>query len=355
MRILLVHDFYRVQGGEETYVRSLTSLLIKNGHRVKLFAKDNKRIGRSIKELLAITTGLFRNPKIEKQLASEIERFKPDIVHFNNIFPLIGPGAYRVCQKKGVPVVQTVHSLRYLSPFLYPERPLTGFFYTLAVMFHRLSGSFKVVDAYLFPSRFAQGYYLKRKAVSKRKARVIPNFALGSRQRKQKGRYFVYVGLLTEGKGIGIILDAFSGLPEEKLVVVGETAKNRLPRAYARYPNIVFAGRVPNREVYRYLSGAHALICASIFPEVFPTVILEAFSCGVPAIVPDQGVYKEMVRKGKTGLFYKKGDSDDLKKAVKKISRNPQGYRKDTLNEYARKYTPDKYYQALISLYEELT
>jgi glycosyltransferase involved in cell wall biosynthesis len=355
MRILLVHNFYRIEGGEETYVRSLYSLLAKNGHEVRLFKKDNKQIGAFAKEFFRIAVGLFRNTGVEKQLASEIDKFKPDIVHFNNIFPLIGPGAYRVCKSRGVPVVQTVHSIRYMFPYLYQEGGLTRYFYSLSVAFHRLLGSFAKIDTYIFPSKFARDFYLKRDALQRQKVVVIPNFASGNPKRGRKGKYFVYAGLISRGKGVQTILDAFTALPKEKLVVIGDTANSSLPRLYLKYPNIIFTGKIPNSRVYDYLSGAKALICASVSPEVFPTVILEAYSCGVGVIAPRWGVYKEMVKEGNTGFFFKKGNTNDLTRVVKTVSGNKNSYRHSALKEYTAKYTPERYWLAINKVYRRLT
>jgi len=44
MKILLVHNYYQYPGGEDTYFESLKELLIKNGHEVKTYIKDNKKI-----------------------------------------------------------------------------------------------------------------------------------------------------------------------------------------------------------------------------------------------------------------------------------------------------------------------
>ena len=40
----------------------------------------------------------------------------PDVVHFDNTFPLVSPGAYSVVRKTGIPVVQTLHNYRLLCP-----------------------------------------------------------------------------------------------------------------------------------------------------------------------------------------------------------------------------------------------
>jgi hypothetical protein len=62
MRILLVHNHYQYQGGEDTYVDSLLQLLKDKGHQVKTYIKDSREINeRSFWEKLKIGLGMFWN------------------------------------------------------------------------------------------------------------------------------------------------------------------------------------------------------------------------------------------------------------------------------------------------------
>ena len=49
-------------------------------------------------------------------MQNAIDAFGPDIVHFDNTFPLISPAAYSAARKRDVAVVQTLHNYRLLCP-----------------------------------------------------------------------------------------------------------------------------------------------------------------------------------------------------------------------------------------------
>ena len=57
-------------------------------------------------------TSLISSRVIERELASLIDKEKPDVCHVHNTFPIITPVVYSVCQKKELPVVQTLHNYK---------------------------------------------------------------------------------------------------------------------------------------------------------------------------------------------------------------------------------------------------
>src|SRR3989304_7360551 len=93
LKILLVHNYYRERGGEETYLRSLTALLKARGHKVALYTKDSRDIN-TFTDKIKTGLGMFWNFGVEKDFTALIRRFRPDVVQFQNIFPSISPTAY---------------------------------------------------------------------------------------------------------------------------------------------------------------------------------------------------------------------------------------------------------------------
>jgi len=109
--VLVVHERYRVRGGEDGVFETECSLLEKAGHKVVRYEKDNRDIpDRGGRIGLALRT--IWNPRTYREIRSIIREEKPDVVHCHNTFPLISPSVYWAAAREGVPVVQTLHNYR---------------------------------------------------------------------------------------------------------------------------------------------------------------------------------------------------------------------------------------------------
>ena len=109
MRILQVHNQYRIRGGECRVVDTERTLLQRAGHTVELFGRRSADLEGS--SALRRLEGLARTPwnrATARALAGVVRRDRPDVAHVHNVFPLISPSVYAVLAALGVPVVQTV-------------------------------------------------------------------------------------------------------------------------------------------------------------------------------------------------------------------------------------------------------
>lgn len=89
-------------------------MLRSNGHAVVEYTEDNRGLDGMSTHTAAARSVWSRasNRRLRELLASH----KPDVVHFHNPFPLVSPAAYWACSDTGVPVVQTLHNYRLLCP-----------------------------------------------------------------------------------------------------------------------------------------------------------------------------------------------------------------------------------------------
>ena len=120
--VLVVHERYRVRGGEDGVFETECSLLEEAGHKVVRYEKDNRDIpDRGGRIGLALRT--VWNPRTYREIRSIIRAEKPDVVHCHNTFPLISPSVYWAAAREGVPVVQTLHNYRLacLNGYLFRE------------------------------------------------------------------------------------------------------------------------------------------------------------------------------------------------------------------------------------------
>ena len=135
----------------------------------------------------------------------------------------------------------------------------------------------------------------------------------------KKEDYYIFLGRLTEEKGVLTMLEAFksSGL-KIKIFGSGELEPQVL-KASEQYDNIDFHGFKERSELMHLISTAKALIFPSEWYETFGLTIIEAFSVGTPVIVSDIGGHSELVLEGENGFHFKAGDSRDLNSVLEKF------------------------------------
>lgn len=383
MKVLLVHNYWRETGGEERYVSNLADLLRDSGHDVLIWTKNNRDIEKmSFLQKTGVVLGMFWNWKVFGDFSKTIEKFRPDVVHFNNIFPLISPTAYWACKRKGIPIVQTIHNYRFMFPksilfrrgemcelclnkkFILPAifHPCNDWpflytvFYSLSHMFHTILNSWGLVDLYIFPSKFTRSYYIRNSNIPGRKTMLIFNFVKSPKNsRKNKNRNgFLFVGRLVKEKGIIELLEAIKK-SNHKLTVIGKGPLLKLVKSYEKYPNISIKGYLPSRDILRYMRKTRATIIASKWLEVQPMVVIESFASGTPVIAPKIGGLKEMISEGETGFFYRMGDWSGLLNILNKMEKQKKNLKmagKCEL-EYKNKYSSSIFEDKIIDAYKK--
>ena len=95
--VMLVHNFYRLRGGEDHVVEAELRLLTAAGHRTATFFRHNREIGnRSLWEMGALGVRSVWSLESAREIRSALQREKPDVVHFHNFLPLLSPSLYYV-------------------------------------------------------------------------------------------------------------------------------------------------------------------------------------------------------------------------------------------------------------------
>jgi glycosyltransferase involved in cell wall biosynthesis len=114
-------------------------------------------------------------------------------------------------------------------------------------------------------------------------------------------------------KKIPLIVEAFSRMPEKKLIVIGDGPESAAARAVAG-PNVTFLGYQPRTALIDYMQRARAFVFAA--EEDFGIVPVEAQGCGTPVIAYGKGGAVETVVDGKTGVLFPEQTVDSLLQAV---------------------------------------
>ena len=116
-KVLIVHNYYQIPGGEDTVVANEKKLLEEHGHEVVLYTRHNselKTLSKVQKLLLPIST-IF-NIQTYKEVKKIIQDEKIEIVHVHNTLNLVSPSVYYAALSCHMPIVQTVHNFRLVCP-----------------------------------------------------------------------------------------------------------------------------------------------------------------------------------------------------------------------------------------------
>lgn len=388
MKILVVHNHYQQRGGEDTAREAEVGLLREAGHEIVEFLRGNDEIrGYSFVQRVGLGCRTTWSPQTYRDLRNALLWEAPDLAHFHNTFPLISPAAHYACADAGVPVVQTLHNYRLLCPganFLRDGRvceeclgrsvPWPGVWHrcyrnshvataSVAAMLtvHRsLRTWWSKVAVFIALTEFARQKHIEGGLPGER-IMVKPNFLqTDPKARPGPGGYALYIGRLSEEKGVRVLIDAWSRLRDAiPLVVVGEgPLADEVTQQVERQglSAVSILGRLPNQEVLGLLHGARFLVLPSVCFEGFPMTVVEAFGCGVPVIASGHGGAREIIKDGSTGLHVKPGDADDLArkaewawqhhKAMEEMGRAARV-------EFEARYTARHNYRRLLEIYEQ--
>lgn len=138
--------------------------------------------------------------------------------------------------------------------------------------------------------------------------------------KENKDDYYFTASRLVPYKRIDLIVEAFSYMPNKKLVVIGDgTEMSKIKSKAAK--NVEVLGYQPNEVMREYMQNAKAFIFAA--EEDFGITPVEAQACGTPVIAFGKGGALETVRphgvSDATGLFFPEQSISSIVDAVMKF------------------------------------
>jgi glycosyltransferase involved in cell wall biosynthesis len=380
MRVLMLHNFYQIPGGEDSIVRAELSMLQKNGVDVELFSTTNDLISGRLKQVTAALRVVY-NPAARRTLARKLAAFRPDVVHVHNFFPLFSPSIFDACLDAGVPSVLTLHNFRILCPTAFlnndvadRERSLRQACWwtvpkkvyrnsasaTLAlatmVEFHKRIGTWRrKVDRFIALSDCARRTFTKGGLPAERIV-VKPN-CVGGPARLEQGKRegALFVGRLDEQKGVRALLAAWKDL-DYPLTIIGDGPLSALVREAAN-DRIVWLGQQKRDVVLQAMQAARFLVLPSMGYEMFPVTVLEAYASQLPVICSDLPSLDGLVEPGVTGLKCPPGDAAALAGTVRWAIGNTKAlddYGRQARATYLARYTPDVNFRLQMDIYHSV-
>jgi glycosyltransferase involved in cell wall biosynthesis len=382
MRILVAHNRYQQAGGEDSVVRAEVSLLRAKGHPVEIMEEDNDSIVRWVDAARTAIQCVHSNAA-SRMMCYRIAQFKPDLVHIHNFFPRFSPSIHYACRNANIPVIQTLHNYRLLCPAstllrdgniceecvgkaypwpavqhgCYKKSKLATAAVANMLSLHRTLGTWDcTVTRFIALTEFARNKFIEG-GLPADKIVVKPNFVdpdpgMGA----GNGGYALFVGRLSEEKGLGTLLAAWERIGRgHRLKIVGEgPLARKVKNAAETVHGIEWLGMRSNIEVSRLMADATILVLPSVWYEGFPLVLVEAFASGLPIIASRLGAMAELVTDGKTGRLFTPGNVDELAASVEWVFSNHEYLgvmRQYARDEYLNHYAAESNYAVLSRIY----
>ncbi|HWD65941.1 MAG TPA: glycosyltransferase family 4 protein [Solirubrobacteraceae bacterium] len=315
MRILILHNRYRLQGGEERAVFEIAGLLERRGHTVEILERSSAALTRG-RAAHALLGGGLDTDRVERA----IHRLRADVVHAHNVHPQFGWRALAAGRRQGARTVLHLHNFRLYCSIGIAYRDgapchecrghntLPGLIHNcrdslpesatyaagLTVQQSRLLGE---ADRLIVLSQ-AHGELLRRHGLSADRVSVVPNFAPAPSPEPASApdaaaRYALVSGRLVEEKGFDTAIRAAraAGVP---LVVAGQGPDEARLRELAQGAEVSFPGWLAPGELASVRAGAAVVLAPSRCEEACPYSVLEALGAGLPVLVSDRGGLPEM-------------------------------------------------------------
>ena len=348
MKVLLVHNFYgsSAPSGENQVFEAERELLLGRGHQVETFTRHSDEI--RDKGAFGTIKGALATPWnhwMFQGIRQVMQRFKPDVVHVHNTFPLISPAIFRAIGNRAARVL-TLHNYRLFCPAAIPMRAgrvctecldlhtvwpalrhgcyrnsrLATVPLAVSVSLHRYFGTWaNQVDAFIVLTEF-QREKMTEAGLPIGRVHVKPNFYPGTPVVEpwvDRRPCAVFAGRLTAEKGVAVLVRAWLmwGAEAPELRIVGDgDLRGELERLAGSNPRVPirFLGQLTGEEAQAEIAHARLLVLPSEWFEGFPMVVREAFAFGTPAAVSNIGPLPFIVSHGVNGLVFAPADPCSL-------------------------------------------
>jgi glycosyltransferase involved in cell wall biosynthesis len=385
-KILLVHNFYRLRGGEDQVVDNEIRLLQKQGHAVEPLFFHSTEIKNASRLQTALDLPFSKNAAA--RFLALANSFQPDIVHVHNFFPLATTSIHRAAFQLKIPLVQTLHNFRLtcINGLLFREgqscQRCVGNFGAAGILHACYQNSFlgslaltrmnrrnqavwpKMVSRYIALSNFARDIFI-RAGIPADKISIKPNFSslqtpnsLTSEKPPSHKPYAIYLGRLSEEKGPHKLLESWSKQSSIPIKIVGDgPLLVTLREKYKLCPNVDFTGSVPWENAMSLLENARFVVIPSLCYENFPTVISEAMLRSIPILASNIGSIPEILDFGAYGTLYDPMNEVALLKQAQYLWQDTDDTRAKTelARQYAqRSFSESNNYSILNRIYSEI-
>jgi len=353
MKILMVNNLATLHGGAEAMIAQLRRGLEKEGHQVRILCGNEQGNGENIadarflignEESLLMRFMYLFNPFAFLALRQELRNFQPDVVHLHTISKA---SPFILLPLKNIPTVLTMHDqslfdatrisdLPLLEPYrktfsdYFIDKPSLRF-YGEKLRFYILRRLAKNVDTVLACSDFY--------ANCARQSGIFPHIetlhngiVLAPPSLMVNFKEILFVGRLSEEKGISVLLEAVALLkekhPDMRLRIVGgghlaDKLKEQISGLHI--DDIVYLlGYKSPKEIAELYKQSSLVAVPSLCPDNLPTVCIEAMAVGRPIVASNLGGIPELVNHEKTGFLVPPNNVGALTGSIDRLLSDPE-------------------------------
>lgn len=394
MKVLLVNKFYYNRGGDCVCTLNLEHLLKSHGYEVAVFAMkypenfqseweqyfaEEVNFADGLGNKIAAAKRLLGFGDIKSSFMRILMDFRPDVVHLQNIHSYLSPIIAKLAKDFGCRVLWTLHDYKLLCPSyaclrdnkpcelcfkdkinVIKNRCMKGSLAASALAYieaKRWSRDWiqRYVDAFVCPSSF-MAKKMEQGGFDKSKLHVICNFVdpvklevLNNSGIQKRAEYYLYMGRLSQEKGIKTLLEVASELPYKIKIAGGGPLKDELQSKYKDCSNIEFLGHLNARQVVELLCETKFMVIPSEWYENNPLSVIESLCAGTPVVGANMGGIPELVG-GSDGLIFQSGDSGDLEECIKSAF-NRQWNQLEIKSNAINRFSPDSTFEKIQSIY----
>lgn len=398
MNILIVNMFYypNIVGGTENSIKILSEGLVNKNHNVVVYTLDGNekksyllpeningvkvyrsylksaynrwKTGKScLSEIISNRVNFVWNSNTKQEVERIIEENSIQIIHTNNLMSMGYWTVWHMAKRKKIPVIHTLRDYWLLDPTCILGKSNKIISLLHSAFFKMISNHY--VNMVTAPSDGTLELFYKRKFfVSCRRARIVnaievseETLLLSLKEKKNRNKkiiQYLYVGTLTENKGIDFLIDAFRELKNDnlQLVICGSGKLEKLVIYACKLDNrILFKGQLNEEELIQIYKEADVLIVPSHWEEPFGRILIEGAQYAIPTIGSNRGGIPEIIKTLSCGQIYDYNNKHCLKKLILKYSNREKiisdaEHLKDTLKEYSQ----EKQIKTFENIYDSL-
>lgn len=362
MNILQVHKFFYPKDGATNHMLSLCAWLEQAGHEVIPFSTKSSRnretpyskyfvdyhdlqdVDVSVSKKLQIARQFIKNSQAKHSIRELLKNEKIDVAHIHNIYHHITPVILEELARVGVPVVMTLHDLKLISPnyLMYHhgqihEEDAKGWYLNCIknrciadsraksmlataemIYAHKIKKYYqRYIKTFIAPSEFVRDKCIEHQWDAKRFVHLPHAINLDTKYVQAKSKGVLFLGRMSEEKGIDVLLDAAKMCPDIPFDLVGEGPlfeHFKLQVRRERLANVTLHGFQSGKELEKLRQTARIVCLPSVSYENYPLSILEAKARGKIVIASNTGGIPELLPEE---YLFERGNAVNLAKKLK--------------------------------------